>query len=78
MWRIPHYLDNRLTDGGKVVSPTHLPRFTPKKYFLVLISVTCGVSPRVIVQLEGLGKLQKSCDLIRSRTRDFPTCSIVP
>jgi hypothetical protein len=23
MLRIPHCLDNRLTDGGKVVSPTH-------------------------------------------------------
>jgi hypothetical protein len=23
--RIPHCLDNRLTDGGEVVSPTHPP-----------------------------------------------------
>jgi hypothetical protein len=28
MLRIPHCLDNRLTDGGKVVSPTHPPHFT--------------------------------------------------
>jgi hypothetical protein len=43
MLRIPHYLDNRLTDGGKVVSPMHLPHFTPQKIiifmFLVLIPV---------------------------------------
>jgi hypothetical protein len=26
--RIPHCLDNRLTDGAKVVSPTHRPRST--------------------------------------------------
>jgi hypothetical protein len=28
-------LDNRLTDGGKVVSPTHRPRFSPQKHFSV-------------------------------------------
>jgi hypothetical protein len=28
---IPHCLDNQLTDGGKVVSLTHRPRFTPQK-----------------------------------------------
>jgi hypothetical protein len=27
----PHFLDNRLADGGKVVSPTRRPPFTPKK-----------------------------------------------
>jgi hypothetical protein len=26
--RLPHYLDKRLIDGGKVVSPTRLPHFT--------------------------------------------------
>jgi hypothetical protein len=31
MLRIPHCLDNRLTDGAKVVSPTHRPHFTPQK-----------------------------------------------
>jgi hypothetical protein len=30
---IPHFLDNRLTDGGKVVSVTRRPRLTPKKIF---------------------------------------------
>jgi hypothetical protein len=29
MLSIPHCLGSRLTDGGKVVSPTHRPRFTP-------------------------------------------------
>jgi hypothetical protein len=40
--RIPLSLDNRLTDGGEVVSPTHLPSSTPQKHIflpLVLISV---------------------------------------
>jgi hypothetical protein len=31
MLGIPHCLDNRLIDGGKVVSPTHRPHFTAQK-----------------------------------------------
>jgi hypothetical protein len=41
--RLPHDLDNRLINGGKVVSPTRRPHFTPRFLyfyrFLVLISV---------------------------------------
>jgi hypothetical protein len=33
MLRIPHRLDNRLTDDGKVVSPTRRPRSTPQKHY---------------------------------------------
>jgi hypothetical protein len=33
MLRIPHCLENPLTDGGKVVSHTHWPRFTPRNIF---------------------------------------------
>jgi hypothetical protein len=29
--RLPHFIDNRLTDGGEVVSPTRRPPFTPKE-----------------------------------------------
>jgi hypothetical protein len=43
MLRIPRCLDNHFTDGGKVVSPTHWPRFAVQKHYLtasvVLISV---------------------------------------
>jgi hypothetical protein len=41
MLRMPHCLDSRLTDGGKVVSTTSRPRSSPQKIalFLVLISV---------------------------------------
>jgi hypothetical protein len=46
--------------------------------FLVLISVRVRVDLRVIVRLEGLSKLKESNDLIGSRIRDFPACSIVP
>jgi hypothetical protein len=31
--RLPHYLYKRLIDGGKVVSPTHQPHFTPRFLF---------------------------------------------
>jgi hypothetical protein len=38
--RLPHFLDNRLTDGSKVVSLTLRPPFTPPPgRFLILISV---------------------------------------
>jgi hypothetical protein len=42
MLRFSHCLDNRLIDGGKVVSPTHRSHFILQKLFLifpVLISV---------------------------------------
>jgi hypothetical protein len=33
MLGIERCLGNRLTDGGKVVSPTHRPLFTPQKHY---------------------------------------------
>jgi hypothetical protein len=33
MFRNPHCLDNRLTDGSKFVSPTQQPRSTSHKHF---------------------------------------------
>jgi hypothetical protein len=63
----PTFSDIRLTDGGKVVSPTRRPLFTPRKI----------VEPRAIVRLEGLGKLKKST-LSGTQTGNLPVCSIVP
>jgi hypothetical protein len=40
MLRISHCLDNRLTDGVKVVSPTHRPHFTPQKHYYFYVSGT--------------------------------------
>jgi hypothetical protein len=41
MLRILHCVDDRLTDGGKVVSPTYRPLSTPQKhYFLLLVLVS--------------------------------------
>jgi hypothetical protein len=32
MLRLPHFLDNRLTDGGEAVSLMRQPLFTPQEY----------------------------------------------
>jgi hypothetical protein len=41
MLRIPHCLDNRLTDGGKVVSLTRLPHTTLQNIiFLLLVPIS--------------------------------------
>jgi hypothetical protein len=53
MLRIPHCLDNRLTNGSKVVSPTHWPHFTPHKHYYFYVSGThfdhlCGLVVRVL------------------------------
>jgi hypothetical protein len=73
LWDVSHFLDNRLTNGGKALragSPL------PPGRFLVFISVRVSVDPRAIMLLEGLGKLIRSNDLIGNRTRDLPACSI--
>jgi hypothetical protein len=61
MLRIPHFLDIRLTDGGKVVSPTHQPHFTPQKPYFFNVSCThfCQrlSKPQGLVRPEGLGKI---------------------
>jgi hypothetical protein len=42
---LPHCLDNRLTDGSKVVSPTHPPHFTPQKHYYFIFLVFISVNP---------------------------------
>jgi hypothetical protein len=63
MLRILHCLDNRPTDGCKVVSLTHPPHFTPQKYHYFYVSGThfCWKlsKPQGLVRPEGLGKLKK-------------------
>jgi hypothetical protein len=55
--RFPHFLDNRLTDGGEVVV-LRAGRSSPQGKFLVHISVQGWVDPRAIVRLEGLGQFK--------------------
>jgi hypothetical protein len=77
MSRLPHFLDNRLTVGGEVISLTRRQPFTPQKYswysFLLEAELTQdrNVAGRV-------RSTENSTDLIGNRTRDLPTCSIVP
>jgi hypothetical protein len=83
MLRIPHCVDNRLTDGGKVISPMHPPHFTPQKHYYFNVSGThfCYRLNKFqgLVLLKGLGKMKKKIiHLIAYRTRDLPACSIVP
>jgi hypothetical protein len=68
MSRLPHCLDNRLTDGSKVIKPYVPAALYPPGRFLVLISVRHRVDPRAIMWLEGLGQLKK-IHLIRTWTR---------
>jgi hypothetical protein len=60
MLRIPYCLDNRLTDGGKIVSLKHWPRSAPQKYYFfasdtyfstILFSSLCIIFTNVIFHL---------------------------
>jgi hypothetical protein len=61
-----------------MLSALHAGHALPQKDLLVDISVRGRVNPRAMVWLEGLGKLEKFKDHIRTRTRNLPACSIVP
>jgi hypothetical protein len=61
--KIPHFLNNRLTDG-KVLSVTRAGRALPQERFLVLIYVSGWVNPMAIVELEGLRKMKTIDDQI--------------
>jgi hypothetical protein len=62
MLRIPHCIDNWLTDGGKGVSPMHRPHFTTQKHFSASGIHFCKRlrEPQGLVWPEGLGKLKNS------------------
>jgi hypothetical protein len=80
MLRIPHCLDNQLTDGGEVVSCMHRSCSTPQKYSSASGTCFCWrlSKPQGLVQPEGLGKVKKFTHLIGSPTCDLPAFSTVP
>jgi hypothetical protein len=77
MSRLPHFLDNGLTDGGEAVSLMRRSPFNPRKipgtHFCQRLSRPQGQSAA-----RRIWSIEKSTDLIGNRTRDLPACSIVP
>jgi hypothetical protein len=75
--RLPHFLDNRLTDGGEVVSLTLRPPFNPRKipgtHFYWRLSRPQGHSAAGRIR-----SIEQFDYLVGNRTRDLPPCSIVP
>jgi hypothetical protein len=59
MWRISHFLDKWITDGGEVFSLTYRLHFISQTDIPVFISVKGWVNSRVIARLGELGKLRK-------------------
>jgi hypothetical protein len=65
MLRIPYCLNDRLTDGGKTVSPTHRPRSTPQKhYFFVFDTHFC----QRLSKLQGLVRSEETNSIYVSIT----------
>jgi hypothetical protein len=75
MLRILHCLDSRLTEGGKVVSPTHPPHPTPQKHDYFYVSGTHFFyrlsKPQGLVRPEGLGNLKITSSGIEQATFRF-------
>jgi hypothetical protein len=61
LW-IPQCLDDRLTDGGKIASPTYWPHCTYQEHYFSASGThfCCRPSkPQGLMWQEGLGKLKK-------------------
>jgi hypothetical protein len=68
--RIPPCLDNRLTDGGKVLSLTHRPCSTPQEYYSSASDTHFCYrlsEPQGLVRPEGLGNQNNILILYRKR-----------
>ena len=70
--RFPDYV-TMTQDGGKVVSLTHRPLFTPQEILQVLISRPQGYSA-----IGRIMSMKNSNDTIWNRTSDFPIRSTAP
>jgi hypothetical protein len=62
--RPPNFLENRFTDGGKIVSLMRRPPFTTQGRFLVLISVRRLKRPQGHNAAAMIRSIEKSSDLI--------------
>jgi hypothetical protein len=76
MLRILHFLDNPLTDSGKVLSLTRRPRSTPQKYYFSASGTHfCYrlIEPHGLVRPEGLRKLKKKNCLLHRVSNPRPS-----
>jgi hypothetical protein len=71
MSRLPHFLDNRLSDGGEVVSLTRRPLVTARKISGTHFCWRPYAAGRI-------RSIEKSKHLVGNRNRDFPARGIVP
>jgi hypothetical protein len=75
--RLPHFLENRLTDGDEIVRLQRRPPFTPRKipgtHLCWRLSQPQGHS-----EAGRIRSIEKSNDLIGNRTSHIPACRIVP
>jgi hypothetical protein len=60
--KFPHFLDSRLTDGGKVASLTRRPPFTPRKILATYFCYRLG-RPQGLYEAETIRSIEKSSDL---------------
>jgi hypothetical protein len=68
MLRIPHCLDSQLTDGGKVVSPTHQPHFTPQKHYYFTV---CSIIFMPTELLEHVACVQQATAIAINMVKDW-------
>jgi hypothetical protein len=74
MSRIPHCLDSRLADGGKVVSPTLRQHSTPQEYYFSVSGTHfCYMlsKPQGLLWPEGLDQFKKIFTLSGLETATF-------
>jgi hypothetical protein len=75
--RLPHFLDNRHTNGGETLSLTRWPPFTPRKipgtHFCWRLSRAQGHSAAGRIR-----SIEKSSDLVENQTRNLLACTVVP
>jgi hypothetical protein len=80
--RLPHFLENWLTDGGKVVSLTRRPAGRPAALTLRKFPGSHFYQRRSRPEDQNVAgnirSIEKSNDLIAIRTRDLAACGIVP
>jgi hypothetical protein len=78
MSKLPHFLDNRLTDGGESVSfMRRLATLYPQEdsWYSLLLEAELTPGPQSAGRIRSI---DKSSVLIRNQIRDLLACRIVP